>query len=206
MPDASTLAVFAVASLGLLVVPGPAVTYIVTRSVDQGRAAGLVSVAGIHVGTLVHVLAAAVGLSALLVSSAVAYTAVKWAGAAYLIVLGVLRLVRASDTVADVEPQPAALRRVFWQAVVVNVLNPKTALFFLALLPQFVAADHGAAWSQLVVLGLTFLVLGVCTDGAYALLAARAGRALRTSRLFGGVRRWVTGAVYVVLGAKAATS
>ena len=206
MPDPSTLAVFAVASLGLLVVPGPAVTYIVARSVDQGRTAGLVSVAGIHVGTLAHVLAAAVGLSALLVSSAVAYTAVKWAGAAYLVALGVLRLVRGSGSVAEVDPEPAALRRIFWQAVVVNVLNPKTALFFLALLPQFVEPDHGAAWLQLLVLGLTFLVLGVCSDGAYALLAARAGAALRASRVFAGVRRWLTGVVYVGLGAKAATT
>lgn len=207
MPDPSTLAVFALASLGLLVVPGPAVTYIVTRSVDQGRTAGLVSVAGIHVGTLFHVLAAAVGLSALLVSSATAYAAVKWAGACYLVGLGVLRLLRSpGDAASSDDPRPAALRRVFWQAVVVNVLNPKTALFFLALLPQFVEADHGAAWTQLVVLGLVFLVLGVCTDGAYALLAARAGRALRTSRVFVGVRRWLTGVVYVVLGAKAATS
>jgi threonine/homoserine/homoserine lactone efflux protein len=206
VPHASSLAVFAVASLGLLVVPGPAVTYIVARSVDQGRTAGLVSTAGIHLGTLVHVVAAVVGLSALLVSSAVAYTAVKWAGAAYLVVLGLLRLVRGSGSTTDVEPEPAALWRVFWQAVVVNVLNPKTALFFLALLPQFVDADAGSPALQLFVLGMTFLVLGLCTDSTYALLAARAGRALRTSRVFAGVRRWVTGVVYVALGAKAATS
>jgi threonine/homoserine/homoserine lactone efflux protein len=207
VPELSTLAVFAVAALGLLIVPGPAVTYIVARSVDQGRTAGLVSTAGIHVGTLVHVIAAVVGLSALLVSSAVAYTAVKWAGAAYLIVLGVLRLVRGGGSPADdVAPPPAALRRVFWQAVVVNVLNPKTALFFLALLPQFVDPDHGAASLQLFVLGMTFLVLGLCTDSTYALLAARAGSALRGSRVFAGVRRWLTGIVYVALGAKAATS
>lgn len=206
VPDPSTLAVFALASLGLLVVPGPAVTYIVARSVDQGRTAGLVSTAGIHVGTLVHVVAAAVGLSALVASSAVAYTTVKWAGAAYLVAIGAARLLRGSATPADLEVAPADLRRVFWQGVVVNVLNPKTALFFLALLPQFVEGGDGAVPLQLAVLGSTFLLLGLCTDGAYALLAARAGRALRRSRAFAGLRRWVTGTVYVALGAKAAAS
>jgi len=205
VPDLSTLAVFAAASLAILVVPGPAVTYIVARSVDQGRVAGLVSTAGIHLGTLVHVSAAAVGLSALLVSSAVAYTTVKWAGAAYLVALGVARLVRR-PAAGPVDVAPVALRRVFWQAVVVNVLNPKTAVFFLALLPQFVDPGHGSPTLQLVVLGSTFLLLGLCTDGAYALVAARVGGALRRSRAYEGLRRWVTGTVYVALGVRSATA
>jgi threonine/homoserine/homoserine lactone efflux protein len=205
MPDPHTLLVFAPAALALLVVPGPAVLYIVTRSVDQGRTAGLVSVAGIHVGSLVHVAAAAFGLSAILASSALAFGVVRYAGAAYLIVLGIQKLRRSSeDEGIGSNGPPRSLRRVFAQGVVVNVLNPKTALFFLALLPQFVDVDRGAVWLQMLALGLTFILLGICSDGAYALLAAKAGGWLRASTSFRRVQRYVTGGVFVSLGAAAA--
>ena len=202
MPDLATLALFAVAAVTLLVIPGPAVLYIVTRSVDQGRAAGLASVCGVHVGTLVHVAAAALGLSALLVSSASAYSAVRWLGAAYLIWLGVRRLL-AHDEDALAATGPSArqdLRRIFAQGVVVNVLNPKTALFFLAFLPQFVDVSRGSVPFQVVVLGVAFVLLGLVSDGTYALLAStgagwlgRRPRVARTSRL-------VSGGVLISLG------
>ena len=135
MPEPSTLAVFVVAAVALLVTPGPAVLYIVARSVEQGRWAGLVSALGVHVGTLVHVAAAALGLSALLVSSALAFDIVKYLGAIYLVYLGIRRLL-ASDARAEAgAAAPRSLRRLFAQGIVVNVLNPKTALFFLAFLP-----------------------------------------------------------------------
>jgi threonine/homoserine/homoserine lactone efflux protein len=205
MPDPHTLLVFAPAALALLVVPGPAVLYIVTRSVDQGRTAGLVSVAGIHVGSLVHVAAAALGLSAILASSALAFGVVKYAGAAYLIVLGIQKLREKPEESGIGAGTPSrSLRRVFAQGVVVNVLNPKTALFFLALLPQFVDVDRGVVWVQMLALGLTFILLGICSDGAYALLAARAGGWLRASTGFGRAQRYVTGGVYLSLGAAAA--
>ena len=126
--------------------PGPAVLYIVTRSIDQGRGAGLASVLGIHVGTLVHLAFATLGLSAILVSSATAFTVVKLLGALYLIVIGIRTLLGRADE-ADTDPQrpPRRRRRDFAEGVVVNVLNPKTALFFLAFLPQFVEPDTGAA-------------------------------------------------------------
>lgn len=205
MPEVHTLVVFAPVALGLLVVPGPAVLYIVTRSIDQGRLAGVVSVLGIHTGSLVHVAAAAFGLSAILASSAVAFGVVKYAGAAYLIVLGLRKLLSKDD--ADglgAEPSTRSLRRVYVQGVVVNVLNPKTALFFLALLPQFVDVDRGAVWLQMVVLGLTFIALGFVSDGTYALVASKAGGLLRSSARFRRAQRWVSGGVYLSLGAAAA--
>jgi threonine/homoserine/homoserine lactone efflux protein len=207
MPETHTLLVFSVAALALLVVPGPAVVYIVTRSVDQGRTAGLVSVLGIHLGSLVHVAAAALGLSAILVSSALAFGVVKYAGAAYLIVLGIRKLVSTEEPIEhDGDPPHASHRRIFWQGALVNVLNPKTALFFLAFLPQFVDVDRGAVWVQMLALGMTFVALGMLSDATYALLAARAGRLLRSSRRFRRTRRYVTGGVYVSLGAAAALS
>jgi len=156
-PHLSALEVFAVASLFLLLVPGPAVLYIVAQSAEQGRSAGLASVAGVHVGTIVHIVAATVGLSALVVASATAFTVIKLAGAVYLIYVGVRKLLER-ETPLRVQRRTRA--RLFAQGVVVNVLNPKTALFFLAFLPQFVDPDRGAVWSQVVTLGLVFRRVG----------------------------------------------
>jgi threonine/homoserine/homoserine lactone efflux protein len=206
MPDASTLALFAVAAVTLLVIPGPSVLYIVTRSLDQGRAAGLVSVGGIHVGTLVHVAAAALGLSALLVSSATAYHAVRWLGAAYLIWLGVRRLLaRDEDGLgAAAGPGPGSrrvgLRRIFAQGVVVNVLNPKTALFFFAFLPQFVDTARGSVPFQVLVFGVAFVLLGLLSDGTYALLASTGAGWLRRRPGAARASRLVSGGVLISLG------
>jgi threonine/homoserine/homoserine lactone efflux protein len=196
VPDWDSLGLFSLAALALLLVPGPAVLYIVAQSVDHGRLAGLVSVAGVHLGTLVHTLAAAIGLSALIVSSAVAFSVVKYAGAAYLVYLGIRRLFER-------EPQdPVVMRRqplaqLFWRGAMVNVLNPKTALFFFAFVPQFV--DPGrTVWSQVVVFGLVFVALGFCSDGLYALTAGTFGRWLRRRP---GILRYGSGSVYIGLGA-----
>jgi threonine/homoserine/homoserine lactone efflux protein len=204
MPEPSTLAVFVVAAVALLVTPGPAVLYIVARSVEQGRWAGVVSALGVHVGTLVHVAAAALGLSALLVSSALAFEVVKYLGAAYLVYLGLRRL-RARDARAGSgAAAPKTLRRLFAQGIVVNILNPKTALFFLAFLPQFVDPARGRVGLQILTLGMVFVALGVVSDGLYAVAAGTAvgwlkrdGRALRAER-------YVTGGVFVGLGLTAA--
>lgn len=206
MPDASSLLVFAAACIVLLVVPGPAVLYIVARSASQGRRAGLASVAGIHTGTAVHVLAAMVGLSALIAASATAFTAVKLAGAAYLVWLGI-RALRARDDEVDpaapVRPM-RSLRRIYLDGVVVNILNPKTGVFFLAFVPQFVDPAAGNVDLQLAVLGSVFIGLGLLTDGLYALVGASAGARLRrsqaTPRSSRRVRR-ATAGVYVGLGA-----
>jgi threonine/homoserine/homoserine lactone efflux protein len=201
MPSSTTLALFSLAALALLAVPGPAVFYIVSQSVARGRTAGLVSMFGIETGGLVHVTAAAIGLSALLASSAVAFSLLKYAGAAYLVGFGILRLVRRPEQLRG--PSAAAgssLRPLYLQGIAVNVLNPKTALFFFAFLPQFVRSGHGPATLQIVLLGLLFLLLAVISDGFYALLAGTAAGRLRSSRSAQRLSRYGSGAILVGLG------
>ena len=206
MPDPSRLALFVGAALLLLVVPGPSVLYIVTQSVSHGRRAGIASVAGITTGTLVHIAAATVGLSALLASSALAFDVVKYLGAAYLIAVGIRRL---AGLEREREPHVRRTRdfgRLYRQGIVVNVLNPKTALFFLAFLPQFVDPDRGSATVQIAVLGTLFALIALVSDASYALLAdALAGRMRRTG---GGarIRRYVTGGIFIALGVSAAAA
>jgi threonine/homoserine/homoserine lactone efflux protein len=180
-------------------IPGPAVLYVVVQSAEHGRIAGLASVAGLHLGTLVHTAAAAVGLSALVVSSAVAFSVVKYAGAAYLVYLGIRRFL-ARDPAPNIPARAEPLRRLFRQGVVVNVLNPKTAVFFLAFLPQFVDPD-GTVWTQVVVFGIAFVLLGLVTDSAYALVAGTLGAWMRRRRR---AFRYASGTVFVGLGAATA--
>ena len=210
MPDASTFGIFVAAGLVLLVVPGPAVFYIVARSIEGGRPAGLVSVLGVQLGTLTHVAFATVGLSAIVASSATAFAVVKWAGAAYLVWLGLQRFLARDEVEPDLETgQKERLSRVFRQSILVQILNPKVALFFLAFLPQFVDPSRGAAWTQIVVLGATLAFLGLFTDGLYALLGGTAGEWLRRggrSPRFRRVQRYLTGGVYVALGAATAVT
>ena len=208
MPDAPTFALFVAAALVMLIVPGPSVLYIVARSVEGGRTSGLISVLGIQTGALVHIAFAALGLSAILASSAVAFSVVKWLGAAYLVWLG-LRRIFGGDEEEDVSVEPERLPRVYLQGVVVNVLNPKTALFFLAFLPQFVDPARGAAWTQVLLLGATFVVLALCSDGLYALLSGTAGGWLRRRMKEASFRRgqrFLSGGVLIALGAAAAVS
>jgi threonine/homoserine/homoserine lactone efflux protein len=206
VPEASTLGLFALAALGLLVVPGPAVIYITTRSIDQGLAAGLASVFGIAAGTAVHTAAAALGLSALLASSSVAFNVVKLVGAGYLIYLGVRRMMQPETIGDDVRVPRQPLWRIFRQGILVNVLNPKTALFMFAFLPQFVDPARGSVQLQIVLFGAVLATLGILSDGAYALLAARFGRWLRTSPRFARAQRYVSGGLLVGLGLSAAVT
>jgi len=203
-PGAANLGLFIGAALVLLLIPGPAVLYIVTRSVEQGRLAGLVSGLGIHAATLVHVMAAAVGLSALLASSALAFSIVKYAGAAYLIWLGLKKICGRAEA-----PDLGAVRRtpfarLIRDGFIVNLFNPKTALFFLAFLPQFVEVSRGHVAMQIVFLGMVFTLLGLITDGCYALVAGTAGTWLRRSRAYLGFERYVSGALFIGLGLSAA--
>jgi threonine/homoserine/homoserine lactone efflux protein len=206
MLDLSTLPVFILAALVLLLTPGPAVLYIVARSLDQGRVAGLVSVLSIEVGNFFHVVAAALGLSALLVSSALAFTAVKYLGAAYLVYLGLRRLLARDEAPSQVRVERQSLRRIFGQGVLVAALNPKTALFFLAFLPQFVQPARGAVALQFLLLGGLFVLMAVVTDGLYALLAGTAGQWLKGASAMRALRaeRVVVGTVYIGLGVSAA--
>ncbi len=205
-PSLQTIALFSVAAVALAIVPGPAVTYIVTQSVDKGRRAGLISAFGVSSGGFVHVVAATVGLSALVASSATAFTTVKLIGAAYLVAVGVRRILSRDDEFASEGTQPVPLQKVYVQGVVVNVLNPKTALFFLAFLPQFVDPARGSAWLQIAFLGCLFVSIALCSDAAYALLAdALAGR-LRRGGAIARVRRFATGGIFVALGLSAAAA
>jgi threonine/homoserine/homoserine lactone efflux protein len=183
-----------------LLIPGPSVLYVVFQSAEQGRRVGLASVAGIHLGSLVHVAAASAGLSALIVASSVAFSVVKYAGAAYLIYLGIRKL-RERDVDTQVERKREPLRRAVVRGLIVNVLNPKTALFFLAFLPQFVAPDRGGVWSQVLVLGFVFVGLGLITDSLYALAGGTVGGLLRRRR---NAVRYGSGFVFIALGATAA--
>jgi len=203
VPEVHTFVIFAAASAAFLAVPGPSVIYIVSRSLAEGRTAGIVSALGIQTGGLIHVTAATIGVSALLASSAAAFSVVKYAGAAYLIYLGIRRLLEGEEPERAQGDRRAGRKRLFWQGVLVNSLNPKTALFFLAFLPQFVDPERGAVAPQVLALGVLFLVLATLSDSTYALVA-------------GSVRGWlgerrralarISGCSYVGLGVLAALS
>jgi threonine/homoserine/homoserine lactone efflux protein len=204
-PGLANLGLFTGAALVLLLVPGPAVLYIIARSVEQGRLAGFVSDLGIHAATLVHVAAAALGLSALLASSALAFSIVKWAGAAYLIWLGLKKIFGAGN---GLDSEITVVRHGYWRlfrdGFVVNLLNPKTALFFFAFLPQFVDVSRGHIAMQITILGLLFAGLGFLTDGCYAVVAGTAGNWLKQSRGYLRFERYVSGTLFIGLGLTAA--
>lgn len=205
MPSISTLGLFAAAAFVLLVIPGPSVMYVITRSVEQGRRAGLVSVLGLHTGTLVHITAAATGLSALLLASATLFDFVKLAGAAYLILLGAVRLLRRTAP-QQRSLERASLRRVYGQGFVVNLLNPKTALFFVAFFPQFVTSDRGPVALQILLLGAVFVAIGLLSDSTYALVSGTLAGWIRARATTGAPRRQWSGLLFIGLGVLAATT
>ncbi len=200
------LATFMLAAGLLIVVPGPAVLYVVARSVDQGKLAGIVSVLGIALGALVHSLAAAVGITAVLAASALAFSTVKYLGAAYLIYLGITTLLKKPEAQEKLVVEPKPLWQIFRQGFVVNLLNPKTALFFLAFLPQFADPAHGSVPLQTFILGLIFVVIALLSDSVYALLAGQLGGWLKQSQTFQQRQRYFSGLVYIALGVGTAVS
>ncbi len=200
LPDGTTLLVFLGASLVLLVTPGPAVFYIVARSIDQGRMAGMVSTLGVAAGSCLHIIAAALGISVLLASSAIAFNVVKLIGAAYLIYLGVRKFLIPDPVETDVHVERRRLREIFVQGVIVNVFNPKTALFFLAFLPQFVDVAKGQVALQMILLGLLFALLGVLSDSAYAIAAGSFGQWLKSHAGVLRAQRYFAGSVFITLG------
>lgn len=204
MTHSTTLVSFGLAVSVLVAIPGPATLYIVTRSLDQGKQAGLASVLGISAGAMVHFFAAGLGLSAVLMTSAAAFAAVKYAGAFYLIYLGIQKL-RSSDVLSFAsEIRRDSLLTIFRQGVVVNVLNPKAAIFFLAFLPQFLD-PAGSVWRQLIPLSAVFICIGLAGDGTYALLAGKLRQWLKAHPLFLRRQKYVTGGTYIALGVAAAT-
>jgi threonine/homoserine/homoserine lactone efflux protein len=196
---------FAIASLALLVIPGPAVLYVINRSISDGRTIALAGVAGLELGNFVHVIAATIGLSAVIAASATAFGIVKWIGAGYLVFIGLRTLMKKPQAM---EAQTSSLSRgkSFTQGIIVNTFNPKVALFFLSFLPQFIDEKAGSAALQSLVLGSLFVAIGLCTDSMYALVAS----ALRTTLLRGKslpfVQRYVAGSVFIALGLIASTT
>jgi threonine/homoserine/homoserine lactone efflux protein len=204
MPSLGTYALFIATALALLAIPGPAVLYVVGRSIDQGRTAGLASVLGITTGTIVHITAATVGLSSLILASKVAFDAVRYVGAAYLILLGVRRLLTRGREEAVGDRPPRTLRRLYSQGLVVNLLNPKTIVFIFAFIPQFVDVGAGHVWLQILLLGLTFAGLGLMSDSLYAIVAGTVADRLRGTPLVARVERWFGGTVLIGLGVASA--
>jgi threonine/homoserine/homoserine lactone efflux protein len=202
-PSHSQLLFFITTAAVLLAIPGPAVLYIVSRSIGQGRNAGFVSALGIGVGTLVHTAAAAIGLSALLMSSAAAFSIVKYLGAAYLVFLGIQRL-RNHESIAaasqNADAPGASLSRVFAQGIVVNILNPKTALFFFAFLPQFIDPARGHVATQILSLGILFACMGTTSDSIWALFSSSVAGWLRTNPRWTRNERYVSGGILISLG------
>jgi threonine/homoserine/homoserine lactone efflux protein len=206
MPDAAALTIFMTATLALLITPGPAVLYIVGRSIEQGRLAGFVSTLGIGLGAVVHVSFAALGLSALLMQSAVAFNVVKYAGAAYLIFLGV-RTLRSKPEGQPLQPVSRdKLTKIFAQGVIVNILNPKTALFFFAFLPQFVSPAAGPVARQILFLGAIFVTMAIVSDTVYAMVAGTAGQFLVGNLRVARFQKRLAGTIYILLGITTAVS
>lgn len=206
IPDHASLVIFITAALVLLAIPGPAVLYVVGRSIGLGRSAGLVSALGIGVGTCIHVGAAAVGLSALLMSSAAAFGVVKYLGAAYLIYLGVQKIRQEDSLDLAGSAERVKLSRVFGQGVIVNVLNPKTALFFFAFLPQFVDASRGPVARQILFLGLLFAAMGMVSDSLWGLFAGTVAERLSGNRRWTHAQRYLSGGMLISLGLVTAVS
>jgi threonine/homoserine/homoserine lactone efflux protein len=200
MIEGSQLYLFVVAALALLLLPGPAVLYITARSASQGRLAGLVSVVAIETANFTQAVAAALGLAAILYSSAMAFNAVKYMGAAYLIYLGINTLFFSSDKETGKAVERESLWRIYWQGFVVNILNPKTALFFFAFLPQFVNPERGSATAQTLMLGTIFVGLAIVTDSMYALLASSVAGQLRGRKNFQKGGRYFSALIYIGLG------
>lgn len=204
MPSLSTYAVFIATALALLAIPGPAVLYVVTRSIEMGRAGGIASVAGITTGTVIHVTLATAGLSSLILASKTAFDAVKYVGGAYLIFLGVRRLLTRTVEEAEEERAPRTLRRAYTQGVVVNLTNPKTIVFIFAFIPQFVDPNARHVWLEVLVFGLSFALLGFLSDNLYALAAGGVADRLRGSRGIARFQRWFGGSILIGLGIAAA--
>jgi len=203
MPEKAAFLTFLVAAFALNIAPGPDMLYVIGRSVGQGRRAGIVSALGVFVGCWVHILAAAFGIAALLRSSPMAFNLVRYAGAGYLIYLGLKMLAQRTDLTSQ-QLKTESLGAIFRQGVITNVLNPKVAIFFLAFLPQFINAQRGSVVLQIVVLGLIFNVGGTLVNLAVAYAGGTLGELLRRNQSIARWQRRFTGLIFVGLGLRLA--
>ena len=209
MPRLDNVLLFVLASVLLVLTPGPNLLYLVSRTLAQGRTAGLVSMAGTTTGFVVHILAAALGLSAVFAAVPVAYDAVRWAGAAYLLWLAWDSVRPGADGAAGgiFAPRPlpdAAPGKLFRMGLLTSILNPKVALFYLALFPQFVEPARGSVFAQSLVLGLVQIVIALIGDTLFILAAARVARWLGTRPGWATAQRWLLAGVFAGIAAKLA--
>jgi threonine/homoserine/homoserine lactone efflux protein len=203
MPEKAAFLTFLIAALALNLAPGPDMLYVIGRSVGQGRKAGIVSSLGVFVGCWVHILAAAFGIAALLRSSPVAFNVVRYAGAAYLIYLGIKMLAQKTDLTSQ-QLKTESLGAIFRQGAITNMLNPKVAIFFLAFLPQFIDARRGSVALQIVLLGLIFNIGGTLVNLAVAYAGGTLGELLRRNQSIARLQRRFTGLIFVGLGLRLA--
>ncbi len=202
IPEVSKIVMFATVAFTLIVVPGPAVLFITAKSIENGKKSGFISVLGIGAGAMVHVCFAAFGLSAILLASATAFSIIKYLGAVYLIYLGIQKFIlKPSDTLKK-EPTTSGKKQlsVFYEGIIVNVLNPKTAIFFFALLPQFVSVELGGTSSQIIFLGLLFVSIAILSDSLYVIIADKAYAYLRNKSIFIRFHQYFIGTIYILLG------
>ncbi|WP_420579806.1 LysE family translocator [Reichenbachiella sp.] len=200
LPNPENILLFITAATILIVVPGPALLYIMTKSIEQGYKAGLASVLGVGVGAMVHVIAASVGISALLVASATAFSILKYGGAAYLIYLGIKKLTDKTTPIESVKKERKSFSSIFYEGIVVNTLSPKSAIFFFAFLPQFISTDKGGTTSQILFLGLIFLIIAFVSDMCYVLVSGKLVKYFRTSTKFTTIQKYLSGSIYILLG------
>lgn len=209
MFDFTRITLFLTAALLLAIAPGPGMLYVLARSLAGGKREGVLSALGTFLGGMVHVFAAALGVSIILAKSAIAFAAVKYVGAAYLCFLGVRMIVdaRREKTAPDeIVVATAPARNPLWQGVATEVLNPKTALFFLSFIPQFVSRGNGHVFLQFVTLGTASVFLNTTADLIVIALAGPLGERIRSSAVFRRRQRTVTGAIMIGLGTYLATS
>ncbi len=205
MPELSTILAFGAATIALLFIPGPAVIYILNRSISDGRNVGLAAVGGLEIGDAIQALFAALGLSAVLATSASLFNVVKWAGVAYLLYVGTRTLMTVPSELGQ-DNAHVSRRQAFRQGILVNALNPKTALFFLSIFPQFVNPNAEHATVQSLVLGAEFVVLATLFNGSLTLVASALRDLLLKGSALPFIRRYVSGCVFIALGLLAATA
>ncbi|MEO9967907.1 MAG: LysE family translocator [Reichenbachiella sp.] len=200
LPSPENILLFITAATILIIVPGPAVLYIMMKSMEQGAKAGIASVLGVGIGAMVHVLAAAIGVSALLVASATAFAVLKYVGALYLIYLGVKKIIDKAPAIKEEKVNRQALTSIFYEGIIVNTLSPKSAIFFFAFLPQFINPERGGTTSQILFLGLLFLIIALISDMCYVMLSGKLVKKFRSSTVYPDIQKYVSGGIHIALG------
>ncbi|CAL2086592.1 LysE family translocator [Tenacibaculum sp. 190524A02b] len=201
IPDINNILFFLAAASFLILIPGPSVLYIIAKSMEQGFKAGIASVLGIGIGSIIHVLFAAIGISSILLASATAFSIIKYAGALYLIYLGIKKLVeKPTEKQPVINTKNTKLSKIFYEGILVNTFNPKTAIFFFSFLPQFINIERGGNASQILFLGILFTIYAVSSDMLYVILSVKMSKWFSNSKEYLRKQKIITGSIYILLG------